>query len=247
MAELPYYDPQQAQKQMGGQQPQIYQAQQMPYQQPQDQGLTFMSFPEDSSAKTGTFGQLHGGSMSHSPSFSSFDDEPPLLEELGINVPLIYKKTMAVARPWRLRSSIGLMEETDLSGPLLFCLLLGGCHMLTGHLFFGYIYGWGCIGVFSIYSVLNLIVGPSHQVDFVKISSVLGYSLLPVVLAAATSPVLRKGSVSLLVISVIGILWATRNAVVLLPALIPGLQQQKALIAYPIALLYTLISLLTIF
>eukprot|EP00958_Prasinococcus_capsulatus_P018166 scaffold2093_cov425-Prasinococcus_capsulatus_cf.AAC.5 len=41
---------------MGGQQPQIYQAQQMPYQQPQDQGLTFMSFPEDSSAKTGTFG-----------------------------------------------------------------------------------------------------------------------------------------------------------------------------------------------
>lgn len=163
------------------------------------------------------------------------------------------------------------MEETDLSGPLLFCLLLGGCHMLTGHLFFGYIYGWGCIGVFSIYSVLNLIVGPSHQVDFVKISSVLGYSLLPVVLAAATSPVLRKGydarhcgicdsgvpcsrvacaldrSVSLLVISVIGILWATRNAVVLLPALIPGLQQQKALIAYPIALLYTLISLLTIF
>ena len=34
-----------------------------------------------------------------------FDDEPPLLEELGINFDHIYQKTVAVMNPWKHTSS----------------------------------------------------------------------------------------------------------------------------------------------
>jgi hypothetical protein len=55
---------------------------------------------------------------------TGFENEPPLLEELGINMTHIRKKTMAVLNPFREVDQESL-EDNDLSGPLFFALLLG--------------------------------------------------------------------------------------------------------------------------
>ncbi|KAH7841108.1 hypothetical protein Vadar_025664 [Vaccinium darrowii] len=48
-----------------------------------------------------------------------FDDEPPLLEELGINTRQIYTKTVSILNP--LRVNANLHEDADLLAP--FCLM----------------------------------------------------------------------------------------------------------------------------
>jgi len=57
----------------------------------------------------------------------SFEDEPPLLEELGINVEHILRKAKMVLNPFT-KYTADFADEADMSGPLLFCLLLGTHH-----------------------------------------------------------------------------------------------------------------------
>ncbi|KAK1788011.1 hypothetical protein P4O66_016485 [Electrophorus voltai] len=61
---------------------------------------------------------------------SSFEDEPPLLEELGINFDHIWQKTLTVLHP--LKAADGsIMNETDLAGPMVFCLAFGATLLLV--------------------------------------------------------------------------------------------------------------------
>lgn len=52
------------------------------------------------------------------------------MEELGINFDHIYKKTLAVLNPFTDTES-SVVNETDLTGPLCFCLALGGTMLLV--------------------------------------------------------------------------------------------------------------------
>jgi hypothetical protein len=58
-------------------------------------------------------------------------DEEPLLQELGINFQHIRDKTLAVLNIARPVSS-NLMDDTDLAGPLVFCLLFGSFLLMVG-------------------------------------------------------------------------------------------------------------------
>lgn len=69
------------------------------------------------------------GSHTHSSAVDTFD-EPPLLEELGINVPVIFQRTILLLNPLKAVPKT-LMEEGDLAGPLLYCLILGSCLFLV--------------------------------------------------------------------------------------------------------------------
>ncbi|KAL3075365.1 hypothetical protein niasHS_014531 [Heterodera schachtii] len=65
---------------------------------------------------------------------SEFDDianEPPLLEELGVNFQHIWLKTMAVLNPLGIASA-EVIADQDLAGPLVFCLLFGASLLLHG-------------------------------------------------------------------------------------------------------------------
>ncbi|CAI9296223.1 unnamed protein product [Lactuca saligna] len=71
---------------------------------------------------------IGGGSGS-----ANFDDEPPLLEELGINTKQIWNKTASILNPFRVKAD--LHEDADLSGrngnlDLYRCLSLIGYCML---------------------------------------------------------------------------------------------------------------------
>ena len=79
-----------------------------------------------------------------------FDDEPPLLEELGINFDHIIQKTKVVLNPL-ISVDQSVVNETDLAGPLVIIIALGSMLLLSGKMHFGYIYG------ISIFAVLQKI------------------------------------------------------------------------------------------
>ncbi len=183
-----------------------------------------------------------------------FDDEPPLLEELGVNFPHIWTKTSAVMVPMKQIDS-HILDDTDLAGPLLFCLIQGFCLMFSGKLHFGYLFGFGAVGCIFITTVFSL-MHPTRNanaqqqnlvsVDIYRVFSVLGYCLLPIVLLSAlTILVSLKGTVGLF-LSILSILWCTFSATRLF-VMGFSMQDQRFLIAYPVFLLYACFALITIF
>ena len=60
-----------------------------------------------------------------------YENELPLLEELGIRFDHIWSKTQAVINPTK-KLRYNILDDADLAGPLFFCLLLGSCLLLAG-------------------------------------------------------------------------------------------------------------------
>mmetsp|Transcript_12532 Transcript_12532/g.22762 ORF Transcript_12532/g.22762 Transcript_12532/m.22762 type:complete len:268 (-) Transcript_12532:74-877(-) len=172
-----------------------------------------------------------------------FENEPPLLEELGINFNHIMQKTLAVLIPTKTLHQ-EIMADTDMAGPLCFCLLLGFCLLLTGKIHFGYIYGFGLIGCLGMYIILNLM--SSKFIDFYRTMSILGYCLLPIVSLAASSIVFSlKGHLGFWA-AVVSILWCTVAATRFIEATL-DMRPQRYLVAYPLMLLYSCFALITVF
>ena len=132
-----------------------------------------------------------GGSMGAGPGPSNFamgdgpdfSQEPPLLEELGVNFKHIFTKTISVVNP-RKEIDPSIMDDTDLAGPLVFCLALGGLLVFSGKLHFGYICGFGAGGCIAMYTILNLMC-QQQSIDMQRVFSVMGYGLIPIVVLAA--------------------------------------------------------------
>lgn len=180
-------------------------------------------------------------------------DEPPLLEELGINLEHILLKTKTVVLPFSRFGGdkldpVVICQDADLAGPVAFALILGGEMVLTGKLQFGYIYGFGLFGCVSMTFVVNL-MSPADAISFWTVTSILGYSLLPVnILALVKIFVINLINLQTLgrVLGVVAVAWSTTASTRLLEVGC-GLRSQRYLIAYPIALLYSAFVLMTIF
>ena len=110
-----------------------------------------------------------------------FENEPPLLEELGIDFDKIVSKTISVLNPAQrvtrhmmYSTSIHTGQEeadSDMAGPILVALALGAAMLLRGKVHFGYIYGIGLFGCCSLWLVMTLM---SHKgVDIYQTSSIL--------------------------------------------------------------------------
>ncbi|KAM4049091.1 protein YIPF7 [Anomaloglossus baeobatrachus] len=172
-----------------------------------------------------------------------FDNEPPLLEELGINFDHIWQKTLTVLNPWKPADG-SIMNETDLTGPTLFCFALGSTLLLAGKIHFGYVYTMSILGCVGIHALLNLmsITGVSHGC----VASVLGYCLLPMVILSCFAILfsLRGITGSFLAAAVIG--WCSFSASKIFITTL-AMEGQQLLVAYPCALLYGLFALLTVF
>ena len=180
----------------------------------------------------------------------SFENEPPLMEELGINLPQIIQKTKAVIFPVGTTSSIDahLMDDDDLAGPLVYALLLGGELLLSAKISFGYIYGFGLFDCFAMTLIINLMSPKAEGVSLWRVTSILGYCLLPVNFLAALNCVLFLKYRGLLGLSLaaISVLWCTVASTRLFERSC-DMRNQRYLIAYPIALLYTSFVMITIF
>jgi hypothetical protein len=184
--------------------------------------------------------------MSSSQSTDPYADEPPLLEELGINFDQIRLKTLAVLNPFR-STDASILHDSDLAGPLVFCLAFGCFLLVSGKVHFGYIYGFGGLGCVSIYMLLNLMSSPNIPISISCTVSVLGYCLLPMVVLSGLSMVISlKTAIIGTVCALLAIFWCALSASKLFVIAL-SLHNQQALVAYPCALLYGVFALLTVF
>ena len=173
----------------------------------------------------------------------SFEEEPPLLEELGINPDHIIQKTLAVLNPFR-NTDAEILQDADLAGPLVFCFLFGSFLLLSGKVHFSYIYGIGVLGCIGMYSLLNL-MAPSG-VYFATIVSVLGYCLLPMVGLSGINVIFSLKGIAGLSLSLVAIAFCSLSASKLFITAL-NMEHQQPLVAYPCALLYSVFALITIF
>jgi len=174
---------------------------------------------------------------------TDFEDEPPLLEELGINPDHIFQKTLAVLNPLR-ETDAAILQDTDLAGPLAFVLAFGGFLLLSGKVHFSYIYGIGVLGCLAIYALLNLMAVSGVSVGVTV--SVLGYCLLPMVVLSGISILVSLQGVAGIGLTALAILWCSISASKLFVTALT-MDHQQPLVAYPCALLYGVFALLTIF
>ncbi|NXI14848.1 YIPF7 protein, partial [Irena cyanogastra] len=172
-----------------------------------------------------------------------FDEEPPLLEELGINFEHIWQKTLTVLNPMKPADG-SIMNETDLTGPMVFCLALGATLLMAGKVHFGYVYGMSAMGCLAMHALLNLmsVSGVSHGC----VASVLGYCLLPMVILSSSAVVFSLQGISGTVLALFVIGWCSLSASKIFTSAL-AMEGQQLLIAYPCALLYGLFALLTVF
>ncbi|KAM9842029.1 protein YIPF7-like [Aulostomus maculatus] len=171
------------------------------------------------------------------------EEEPPLLEELGINFDHIWQKTLTVLNPFKPADG-SIMNETDLTGPILFCVALGVTLMMAGKAQFGYVYGisaTACIGMFVLLSLMS-----SRSVSYGCVASVLGYCLLPMVALSACAVFYSLQGVLGTVLAVLVVSWCSLSASKIFISTLT-MEGQQLLVAYPCALLYGLFALLTVF
>ncbi|KAK9718177.1 hypothetical protein K7432_005693 [Basidiobolus ranarum] len=170
-------------------------------------------------------------------------EEPPLLEELGIDLLQIKDRTIVALNPFKPMDR-DLMENPDLAGPLLFCFSFGMFLMLSGKAHFEYIYGVGVLGCLSIYAILNLM--SEAGIDGYCTASVLGYCLLPMVILSSSNLLFHlSGAIGMIATALI-ICWCTFSSSHMFVTVL-SMKQQVWLISYPIGLFYAAFALMTMF
>jgi len=187
------------------------------------------------------------GSFPPPSSSSSFDDdfenEPPLLEELGINLEHIILRMKGVAFFKKLEEDI--LSDLDLSGPLCICLALGVCLLLAGKLQFGYIYGLASGGSFFVCCLIN-VMSQKGGIDLYRTMSILGYGLIPIVLLAFLGIFLNLKSSYGTFLAAACIAWTTATSSRFFATAV-AMQDQRWLVAYPVGLVYTFFALIVVF
>jgi hypothetical protein len=174
-----------------------------------------------------------------------YENEPPLLEELGINFDHIRQKTFAVLNPVG-TASAEVIADQDLAGPLVFGLLFGASLLLHGKLQFGYIYGIGLLGCVGMYCLLNLMAEEQRTISFTCTASVLGYCLLPMSILSMIAAVLSLNGIIGYGVAGAAAFWCGSTSSKLFSITLQ-MEGQRLLVAYPCMLLYCVFALLAIF
>eukprot|EP00357_Protocruzia_adherens_P013392 CAMPEP_0115041952 /NCGR_PEP_ID=MMETSP0216-20121206/45980_1 /TAXON_ID=223996 /ORGANISM="Protocruzia adherens, Strain Boccale" /LENGTH=250 /DNA_ID=CAMNT_0002423981 /DNA_START=39 /DNA_END=791 /DNA_ORIENTATION=+ len=170
-------------------------------------------------------------------------NEPPLLEDLGINISHISKKTFSVLFFKDCEKDI--MDDSDMAGPLMFILLFGMFLLLSGKVHFSYIYGFSMIGCVGLYVLLNL-MGQTKDIELYNTMSILGYSMLPIVFLAGVAVFITLQGLVGAILAPITILWATVTATRFFVTTLE-MEDRRYLIAYPVGLFYACFMIITVF
>merc|ERR1719384_1622412 len=179
----------------------------------------------------------------HAGQTDGFEDEPPLLEELGINPDHIMQKTLTVLNPFR-ATDASVAGDSDLAGPIVFAVTFGSFIMFSGKLSFNYIYGIGLLGCIAIYCLLNLM--SVSGVSLTCVVSVLGYCLLPIVALSGVSVLFSLSGLVGNILTGAAVAWCALSSSKLFVTALE-MKHQQLLVAYPCALLYGVFALITMF
>jgi len=160
------------------------------------------------------------------------------------------QKTLAVLNPFHRKGQIDdasyLLQDSDLAGPVAFCLILAAFLLLAGSkAHFGYVYGLAMTSCILMY-ILQSLMSSSSNITLSSVASVLGYCLLPVVVLAGFGVFTTLRGPMGLILAVLAVAWASLSASRLFSTM-SGEEDQKLLIAYPCLLLYGVFTLIIIF
>lgn len=205
-----------------------------------DIGSVTTSFPSPQFGNS-----VSSSNISISSSAANFDEEPPLLEELGINTKQIWSKTTSLLNPFRV-SKPDLHEDADLSGPVMLVMAFGLFQLLAGKIHFGIILGWVTVSALFLYVVFNMLAGRNGTLDLYRCVSLIGYCMLPMVILSALSLFLPQGGFAISAVAAVFVMWSTRACTTLLVH-VARWDQHPGLLAYVCFLIYTLFSLLVVF
>jgi hypothetical protein len=165
------------------------------------------------------------------------------LEELGIEPDKIKKKFLAIL------TQSGMQEisaETDMTGTIVVCVLIGLLLMFKGKIKFGNIYGFGLSGCIALYLLINLLIRRGLYLDLYTTMTVIGDSLLPFVFLAVANLFFNLMNPCGIAFGVFIVLWSSVTATRLFEYSL-DMKDQRFLIAYPIALFYCVFVILTVF
>ncbi|CAD7950211.1 unnamed protein product [Amoebophrya sp. A120] len=173
------------------------------------------------------------------------ENEPPILEELGIDIDAVFQRIKAVALLRPLPQSVVL--EGDLTGPLLIlgALMLG--FLLQGKVQFELLYLLASLSSFTSYLLINL-MAQKGGIDLYCVISMFGYGLLPVVILSFIAVIISLKSYAVVgtVCALITVFWCTATSSKFVESAMDT-HDQHWLIAYPTGLLYSLFVVVTIF
>lgn len=175
---------------------------------------------------------------------NNYDDEPPLLEELGIDVHKIVTRLVHSLDPTG-RCGV-VLGDYDVIGPIALYLTYTSLLLLAGgKLMFSYVYGLAVLTSACMYALLWAMTD-SPEVTLTSTFSVLGYSFTPVVLVSLLAVfVSLKNAFGGLVV-LVAVVWSSLNAARVFVAMF-GNSDQKYLMAYPCAIVCGLYSLFILY
>eukprot|EP00239_Pterosperma_sp_CCMP1384_P005043 CAMPEP_0197849092 /NCGR_PEP_ID=MMETSP1438-20131217/10875_1 /TAXON_ID=1461541 /ORGANISM="Pterosperma sp., Strain CCMP1384" /LENGTH=185 /DNA_ID=CAMNT_0043461617 /DNA_START=305 /DNA_END=862 /DNA_ORIENTATION=+ len=180
-------------------------------------------------------------SMTH---FNTFDDEPPLLEELGINPKQVIKNSLSVLKGFNINAES--MDDGDVSGTFLYSFALGCFHLLAGKFQFGDILGLMSVGLVALYWLLNVMAGAEGGIELNRVSAMVGYCMFPMVIYAGICVVVPSRSLAGVIIAVIATLWCSIVCAKILVAATPSLKGSTGLVLFPCLLFFSVFTLLTV-
>ncbi|EKX73852.1 golgi membrane protein yip1domain containing protein [Theileria equi strain WA] len=170
-------------------------------------------------------------------------NDPPLLEELDIDIVEIYRHLKAVLLFHRGDNIFA--NYTDLSGPLLVFILFGFTLLFSGKLCFKILYVVSLLSNIFTYYFLN-VLSQGPYINLSKVFTIFGYSLLPLCFSPIIwifSGFLKSVCIALIYACV---LWSTLSASYLVKTELE-MQDRQYLVAYPIFVYYTLFANIVIF
>lgn len=179
-------------------------------------------------------------------STTGYSDEPPLLEELGVNFTHIKLKTLSVLNPLKPIDQ-RIMDDSDVAGPILFFFLYGTFLLLSGKVHFGYIYGVALLGSVSLHVLLGLMApAEGGGLGYVRSASVLGYCLLPLVVTSGVGVVVPLDGAVGYGLTLAAIAWSTMAASGMFTGVLRA-GEMRWLVAYPVGLWYGVFGIMSIF
>lgn len=182
-------------------------------------------------------------------SFGGIEDEPPILEELEIDVGAIITKSISILSA---RVGADSLRDVDMGGPVMFAACLATLHLLYGKLHFGVIFGWSIVAFTLFWFTVHQLAGHGPQsekevIDLYNCSACLGYCLLPMLVANVISVFLPHGSPITVTLLALTSLYCAFLSGKLVTKRAVFLQDQLWTIVYPAFLYYALMALLSMY
>lgn len=179
-------------------------------------------------------------------STAGYPGEPTLFEELGVNFGHIKAKTWSVLALKSRSLNEDVLQDSDMAGPILFCLLFGTFLLMSGKTHFGYIYGVALFGTLSLHFLFRLMSTNGTGLDFLTTASVLGYCLLPLVGLSGISVIISIDNFFGYILSLISVTWCVWASSGLFVRVL-GLHNARFLVGYPLLMFYSMFALMAIF